>query len=124
MILLTTAKFNCTVPGTRYSYSSACPSTTMPTTLIETTEPNKNTAGKTLLTTFNGATTTTNITAFVSDLLYTDNQTTHAKTILEVGSPLFYGVVATGGGILAFLALCVFCVCAVLAYKRNKTEGK
>ena len=102
------AKFNCTVPGTRFGYSTVYPP--KPTTSIAAQTTTNVISDSILVTT----TIATNLTLL--------NERQPSKS--EVGSRLFYAVVGVGSGMVTLLMCCLCCVCAMLICRQHRTKGK
>ena len=112
------AKFNCTVPGTLYDFSTDClPVPTFnesPTTQV----PHSQSTTMTATSTRNSTTLTTQA---ITTNLTMPNEKQPPK--FEVGSRLFYAVVGSGGGIVTVLICCLCCVCVLLVCRRNRMKG-
>ena len=92
-----TGKFNCSVPGTLFSSTTKCPSSIPSSSEVISSLP-----------------VTSNIIATIASQIPSKDSPFH----FEVGSPLFYGVIAIGSVIITVL-LCLMVACVSVFYKRQ-----
>ena len=106
MLCFITAKFNSSVPGT---LSPLCPSTTndMTTTPI-LSDTQELTTSRLQSTSDSIRTMTDSTTPVVSQ-----------PNTLEIGSPLFYGIVGAGAAIIIMTLFCLICICVMLGCRRE-----
>ena len=103
-----TAKFNCSVPGTLPTNSSECSSTAddMATTPISDTQ--KPTTLRLPPTLESIQTMTDSTTSVVSP-----------PSTIEIGSPLFYGIVGAGAAVIIVTLFCMICICILFGCRRE-----
>ena len=112
------AKFNCTVPGTLYDFSTDC----LP---VPTFNESPTTQALHSQSTTMTATSTRNSTTLTTQAITTNLTMPNEKQPpkFEVGNQLFYAVVGSGGGIVTVLICCLCCVCVLLVCRRNRIKG-
>ena len=103
---VTIAKFNCTVPGTTPSSNTTeCPQTVLNTPISNTHhEP------------------TTTLFLTVSTMATKEPMKANNPSLFEVGSPLFYGVVGTGGVAIVVLFSLIGTGMVLVCSKERKGE--
>ena len=118
------AKFNCSVPGTLFVYSSpdCLTAVTTSTSKAPTGSNQEATSVPTPYTPHYSIPDQATISLNSSDGSIVKD--TKSRALFEVGSPLFYAVVGAGSGIIAIILCCLICVSAVLIYKHKKAKGE
>ena len=98
MLCFIAAKFNCSVPGTLVS--TLCPSTTNDMTTMP------------ILSDTQELSTSDSVTDSTTPVVSQPNT-------LEIGSPLFYGIVGAGAAVIIMTLLCLICICVMLGCRRE-----
>ena len=98
------AKFNCSVPGTLLSQcSSTNDNMTTPGPISDTQE----------------ATTVQPTSESIEIMSESTTPAANPPNTLEIGSPLFYGIVGAGAAVIIMTLFCLICICVMLGCTRE-----